>query len=53
MNKNNLTNNKPLIQPLATFSPLGRGEGKSSRNCTSFSLSPPNGERVGARGFYF
>jgi hypothetical protein len=53
MNKKVLVNNKPLIRPLATFSPLGRGEGKLARNCASFSLSPPNGERAGARGFYF
>jgi predicted AlkP superfamily pyrophosphatase or phosphodiesterase len=43
---------KPLTRPSATLSPLGRGEGKPPRDADFFSLSPPNGERAGARGAF-
>ena len=42
----------PLTRPSATLSPLARGEGEQSPDTASFSLSPPIGERAGARGAF-
>ncbi len=43
-------NSNPLTRPSATLSPLLRGEGKQQSGAASSTLSPPGGERDGARG---
>jgi len=50
LNPTESEDNEPLTRPAATLSPLGRGEGMSSRDPQNFSLSTPKGERVGVRG---
>ena len=52
LNPSESEDNEPLTRPAATLSPLGRGEGMSSRDPQIFSLSQPNTEKAGVRGAY-